>query len=67
MFTSAGDLTQLGRAIMKSTLIKPSVTRRWLKPSSFLPDPRSAVGAPWGIRQIPIEGTSQPVTLAHKS
>lgn len=54
MYTSAGDMSSLGRAIMRSTLLKPAVTRRWLKPSVFTSDPKSLVGMPWGIRQLDI-------------
>ncbi|KAK0636132.1 beta-lactamase/transpeptidase-like protein [Bombardia bombarda] len=52
MYASAGDLSAIGRAIMKSTLLKPAVTRRWLKPSAFTSDPKSQLGMPWGVRQI---------------
>lgn len=37
---------------MNSTLLKPALTRRWLKPISFSSDFVAAVGAPWGIRRI---------------
>jgi hypothetical protein len=59
MYTSAGDLSALGGAIMRSTLLKPAQTRRWLKPVSFTSDPKSAVGMPWGVRQIDY-GKSKP-------
>jgi hypothetical protein len=52
MYTSSGDLSSLGRAILRSTLLKPAMTRRWLKPVSFSSDPKAAVGMPWGIRRI---------------
>ncbi|KAM7202250.1 beta-lactamase/transpeptidase-like protein [Rhypophila sp. PSN 637] len=52
MFTSARDLSRLGLAILNSTLLKPALTRRWLKPISFSSDFVAAVGAPWGIRRI---------------
>lgn len=52
MFTSAGDLSRLGLAILRSTLLKPALTRRWLKPISFSSDFVAAVGAPWGLRRI---------------
>lgn len=55
MYTSAGDLSSLGRAILRSTLLKPAMTRRWLKPTSFSSDPMAAVGIPWGIRRIQLE------------
>jgi len=55
MYTSAGDLSSLGRAILRSTLIKPAMTRRWFKPASFSSDPQAGVGMPWGIRRIELE------------
>jgi len=53
MYASAGDLSKLGLAILKSTLLKPIMTRRWLKPIAFSADLYAAVGIPWGIRRIP--------------
>ncbi|KAH7633105.1 beta-lactamase/transpeptidase-like protein [Sordaria sp. MPI-SDFR-AT-0083] len=64
MYTSAGDMSSLGRAIMRSTLLKPAVTRRWLKPSAFTSDPKSLVGMPWGIRQLDI-GFNQSFQITH--
>ncbi|KAJ4417641.1 hypothetical protein N0V85_001751 [Neurospora sp. IMI 360204] len=64
MYTSAGDMSSLGRAIMRSTLLKPAVTRRWLKPSVFTSDPKSALGMPWGIRQLDI-GFGQSFQITH--
>ncbi|KAI0847320.1 beta-lactamase/transpeptidase-like protein [Daldinia vernicosa] len=52
MYTSSSDLSRVGRAILRSTLLPPSMTRRWLKPISFSSDPKSSVGAPWGVRQL---------------
>jgi len=60
-------MTTLGRHIMKSTLLKPSSTRQWLKPISFLPDPAGAVGMPWGIRQIAFKDDYQYVTSFNKA
>ncbi|KAL8294707.1 hypothetical protein RB600_000583 [Gaeumannomyces tritici] len=58
MWSSTRDLTKLGQAIMGSKLIKPSMTRRWLKPATFSSDNRASVGEPWGVRQIPLVGTN---------
>jgi CubicO group peptidase (beta-lactamase class C family) len=55
MYASPGDLSSIGRAILRSTLLKPAMTRRWLKPVSFSSDPKASVGMPWGIRQIELE------------
>ncbi|KAK5656822.1 hypothetical protein OQA88_4370 [Cercophora sp. LCS_1] len=52
MYTSPSDISTLGRAILRSTLLKPAMTRRWLKPHSFSSDPKAMVGMPWGVRRI---------------
>jgi hypothetical protein len=36
MFSSPNDVATLGRAIMKSSLISPAMTRRWLKPATYV-------------------------------
>ncbi|KAK3326123.1 beta-lactamase/transpeptidase-like protein [Apodospora peruviana] len=64
MYTSAGDLSAVGRAIMRSTLLKPAMTRRWLKPTAFTSDPKSMVGMPWGVRQIDL-GQNQSYQFVH--
>ncbi|KAK4210150.1 beta-lactamase/transpeptidase-like protein [Rhypophila decipiens] len=64
MWTSVGDLSALGRGIMRSTLLKPAMTRRWLKPIAFTSDPKSMVGMPWGVRQINISQDS-PYQFVH--
>ncbi|KAK3359532.1 beta-lactamase/transpeptidase-like protein [Lasiosphaeria hispida] len=65
MYTSAGDMSSLGRAILRSTLLKPAVTRRWMRPYSFNSDPKAAVGMPWGIRQISIGQSNQSYQYIH--
>lgn len=59
MYASPGDLSALGRAIMRSKILKPAMTRRWLKPVAYTSDPLAAVGSPWGIRQLNIGGQSK--------
>jgi hypothetical protein len=60
MYSSSGDMSSLGRAILRSTLLKPAMTRRWLKPTSFTSDPKALVGMPWGIRRIQLEKSMCP-------
>ncbi|CAO2647157.1 Nn.00g080790.m01.CDS01 [Neocucurbitaria sp. VM-36] len=60
MYSSANDLSALGRAIASSKLIKPSLTRRWLNPVSFSADFLASVGAPWGVRRIQLAKDTQP-------
>ncbi|KAI0179790.1 beta-lactamase/transpeptidase-like protein [Hypoxylon sp. FL1284] len=59
MYSSVGDLSRLGRAIFRNTLLPPAQTRRWLKPTALTADIREGVSSPWGIRRIPLgaEGT----------
>ncbi|KAI1205491.1 beta-lactamase/transpeptidase-like protein [Annulohypoxylon truncatum] len=54
MYMSSSDLSRLGRAILRSTLLPPTMTRRWLKPVVFSSDPKSGIGMPWGVRQLPL-------------
>lgn len=54
MYSTAADITKFGRAILNFKQLSPVVTKRWLKPFSFSSDPRASVGAPWGVRRIPL-------------
>jgi hypothetical protein len=58
MFSSAGDLSRLGVAILNSTLLKPVLTRRWLKPVTFSSDHVAAVGMPWGLRRLSLSDSN---------
>jgi hypothetical protein len=60
MYASTNDLSTLGRAMLSSQLIKPVLTRRWLRPVSYSADPAAAVGAPWGLRRIQLQPATQP-------
>ncbi|KAK8027906.1 hypothetical protein PG991_004962 [Apiospora marii] len=60
MAASTGDLTTLGRAILGSTLLKPLMTRRWLKPVSYTSDFVAAVGMPWGLRRLRLSSGTNP-------
>lgn len=53
-YSSIADLRSIGRAILNSTLLPPSTTRRWLKPVSFSGSPNVSVGAPWEILRAPL-------------
>jgi hypothetical protein len=52
MFSSAGDISALGRGILGNTVISPALTRRWLQPMSFVSDIMAAISSPFGIRRI---------------
>lgn len=49
---STRDLSNLARAILKSTLLKPVQTRKWLKPQTHTSARDSSVGAPWEIYRV---------------
>ncbi|KAK3685315.1 beta-lactamase/transpeptidase-like protein [Podospora appendiculata] len=65
MYASAGDLSAFGRAVMRSSLLKPAMTRRWLKPSVFTSDPKGTIGMPWGIRQIDLSSSGASYQSVH--
>ncbi|GME48840.1 putative beta-lactamase-related protein [Neofusicoccum parvum] len=48
-YSTVTDLTRLGRSILRSTLLRPALTRRWLKPHARTSSDAQAVGAPWEI------------------
>lgn len=52
MYSSVADISALGRAILKSTLMPPVVTRRWLKPAVMSSELIAGVGYPWGVRRV---------------
>jgi hypothetical protein len=60
MYSSASDLSTVGRGILSSKLIKPAVTRRWLNPVTFSADYLASIGAPWGVRRIQLAKDTQP-------
>jgi hypothetical protein len=67
MYTTLNDATLIGRSILASSLIRPAMTRRWLKPRVFLSDPNTGVGAPWEITRLPIGSNGRLVDLYAKS
>ncbi|KAK3498710.1 beta-lactamase/transpeptidase-like protein [Neurospora crassa] len=52
MYSSVRDISALGRSIVRSTLLAPVLTNRWLKPAALTSEPNAGVGYPWGIRRI---------------
>ncbi|KAK4248994.1 D-alanyl-D-alanine-carboxypeptidase/endopeptidase AmpH [Corynascus novoguineensis] len=52
MYSSVADISALGRAIMRSTLLPPVLTRRWLRPASMSSELVAGVGYPWGVRRV---------------
>lgn len=52
MYSSTNDLSKLAKAILKSSLLKPVETRRWLKPYANTASLQASVGAPWEIQRV---------------
>lgn len=52
MYSTTNDLSIVGRAILSSSLISSTITRRWFKPLSFTSALQFAVGAPWEIFRV---------------
>jgi hypothetical protein len=57
-------MSTFGRAILNSTLLPRSTTRRWLKPLTHTSSLDYAVGAPWEILSF---GNERPIDLYTKS
>ncbi|RBR14480.1 uncharacterized protein FIESC28_07716 [Fusarium coffeatum] len=56
LYSSTADMVKAGRAILGSSTMTPAQTRRWLQPMSQTGILGSAVGAPWEIRHLMIDG-----------
>ncbi|CEJ60696.1 hypothetical protein PMG11_09260 [Penicillium brasilianum] len=64
IFSSTKDMSTFGRAILNSSLLPRSTTRRWLKPLARTSSIDYAVGAPWEILSF---GNERPIDLYTKS
>jgi hypothetical protein len=49
---SLGDLSSLGRSILRSSILPPALSRWWLKPSSLVGSVYGATGHPWEIYRM---------------
>ncbi|KAI0886634.1 beta-lactamase/transpeptidase-like protein [Annulohypoxylon maeteangense] len=67
MYSSTSDLSRLGRAIFRHTLLAPAQTRRWLKPTALTSDIHEGISSPWGIRRIPLTDGSRVVDAYSKA
>lgn len=54
-YSTINDLRTFGLSILNHTILSPALTRRWLKPHSFLPDAYAIIGAPWEIFSFPAD------------
>ena len=53
MFSSTSDLSRLGRSILSSSILAPSLANAWLKPVAFTSELYAGLSTPWGVRRIP--------------
>ncbi|KAI1171687.1 beta-lactamase/transpeptidase-like protein [Nemania sp. FL0916] len=54
MYASISDISSLGRAIFRNSVITAAETRRWLKPIATTAEIYEGVSYPWGYRRIPL-------------
>ncbi|KAF2967417.1 hypothetical protein GQX73_g6160 [Xylaria multiplex] len=52
MYSSITDISTLGRAIFRNTILNAAQTRRWLKPAATTADIYEGLSYPWGYRRI---------------
>lgn len=48
-------MAKIGRSMLQSSLLSSAVTRRWLKPTSFIEDFAQGVGLAWEIYRVKID------------
>ncbi|KAI0514705.1 beta-lactamase/transpeptidase-like protein [Xylaria bambusicola] len=66
MYSSISDLSRLGRAIFRSTILSPAQTRRWLKPVATTSDLSEGLSYPFGYRRIPLGTATSHAGLTHR-
>lgn len=54
MYSSISDISSLGRAIFRNSVLTAAQTRRWLRPAATTADIYEGVSYPWGYRRIPL-------------
>lgn len=52
MFSTGADMASIGQSILSSTILKPALTRQWLRPVTHTADLHVAVGMPWEIHRL---------------
>ncbi|KAI1427746.1 beta-lactamase/transpeptidase-like protein [Xylaria sp. FL1777] len=52
MYSSISDISRLGRAIFRNTVLTAAQTRRWLRPAATTADVAEGLSYPWGYRRI---------------
>lgn len=67
ILSTINDLAKLGTALLNSTLLPASRTRKWMKPSSQTASLNYAFGAPWEIMRYVHPGNGKITELYTKS
>ncbi|KAI1115508.1 beta-lactamase/transpeptidase-like protein [Nemania sp. NC0429] len=52
ILSTGADMASIGRSILGSKLLKPALTREWLRPVAHTADLHVAVGMPWEIHRL---------------
>lgn len=55
-FSTTNDFAKIGRSILNFNLTSPPLTRRWLKPTTFVDSLSQGVGRPWEIFRRTVNG-----------
>ncbi|KAF2433280.1 beta-lactamase/transpeptidase-like protein, partial [Tothia fuscella] len=60
LFSTTADMTKLGQSILRSSLLSPRDTRKWMKPHTHTSTVWASVGAPWEIlrMEVPLSNTT---------
>ncbi|KAL0940306.1 uncharacterized protein CTRU02_203069 [Colletotrichum truncatum] len=57
IYASPGDLSTIGRSILRSSLLSEAQTREWLKPVTFTASTHTAIGKAWEISRMEVPVT----------
>ncbi len=65
-YSTANDLTKIGRSILSSALLPPLQTRQWLRPVTHTASASLSIGRPWEIMRlaVPVSSGSTTTRLA---
>ena len=57
-YSTVNDFAKFGKDILSSSNLSKAVTKRWMKPTSFVEDFKQGVGRPWEIFRTKVNGQS---------
>ncbi|PVH79027.1 beta-lactamase/transpeptidase-like protein [Cadophora sp. DSE1049] len=67
VWSTTADLSTIGRSILTSSLLPPSLTRRWMKPVTHTASLYTSIGAPWEIQRAILPTSNRVVDLYTKN